>query len=190
MKNRYFVVFGRPRFTWLLACLAMTSCLNLTAVSAQDLYQGYRFAPKEGNGAPGGFSPDGAWADSPATPTDPYGRSYRFRDDPKMPRRDARMPRFRPDPQLGQQPKNWRSDSSWASDPVLQQGMVFRPLGDARETPRSRAREAPPVPAMSGTAIYGDPWGGGFTGYYPPAVQADPALGGYAWPGVMPWIAP
>jgi hypothetical protein len=189
MMYRYVVVW-RTRFKQLLPCLGMTSCLIMATASAQDFYQGYRFAPKDGNGPTGGFLPDSTWADGPTTPTGPYGHSYRFRDDPKMPRRDAGMPKFRPDPQLGQQPKNWSGDSSWASDPVLRQGMVFRPLGDARETSKSPAREVAPVPAMPGTAIYGDPWGGGFTGYYPPAVPGDPALGGYAWPGVVPRIAP
>jgi len=109
----------------------------------------------------------------------PGGRPYRFRD------QSSTVPgqglSFRPDANLGQLPKNWGKEGTWASDPVLQQGLIFRPLDNSRgATTKPPVEAAPPVPPpypYPPGSSYFDPWSEG--GYYPAPV--DP----YIAPGTL-----
>lgn len=93
----------------------------------------------------------------------PSGRPYRFRDEPE-PQDLPQQHRFRPDSRLGRVPKNWGSNSEWADDPVLREGMVFRPL-DANGAGAGAERSNPPAAA---TPYYGYPPPS--PGYIPPPV--------------------
>lgn len=156
----------------------------------QDHYQGYRFAPAvpgEAGGMTYGYDaqpgPDATWGDSAPALTGPGGRPYRFRNGTGYPPRAEQQTIFRPDTRLGQQPKNWSADPGWASDPVLQRGLVFRPLpkkdSDVRRSDQKGRAAAPPEPAYGYRSELG--WGG-YPGYYWP-VDPGLAVPGWSFPG-------
>ena len=109
----------------------------------------------------------------------PGGRPYRFRDN------SAPVPEqgysFRPDSGLGQMPKNWGTGSTWASDPLLQQGLIFRPLdrkaGNSQERKPAATPAVPPAyPYPPGSAQYYPYYpGGAVDGHYPAPI--DPYTG-------------
>jgi hypothetical protein len=172
------------------------SVLWMTAVSvaaAQDYYQGYRFAPQTPARAEGAgdmiyggkvqSSPDFTWSDSSQPLTGPGGRPYRFRNGTAS-QQAPQQPKFRPDTRLGQRPKNWSSDPGWVSDPVVRQGLIFRPLpnedsGTMRGDRPGRAprADAPPIYPYAGGAVLG-----GYSGLYGPGLPGDPSLGVPLWP--------
>lgn len=158
---------------WTACSTVLGLCLVLT-VQAQESYQGYRFAPRDGSVPDAQYPvPDyggaGRAGDEWGTQSplvSPTGRPYVFRDSESV-SSDSEQPRFRPDSQLGQMPKNWGMDQSWASDPVLQQGFIFRPLDKGRKAEQQAAPSVPaPVPSMA------------------------PYQPGYVWPGAQPGIYP
>lgn len=173
--------------------IAVVWSLAVSVVSAQEYYQGYRFAPPTpaplggaGELTYGGDirpTPDSDWTESSPLLTAPGGRPYRFRNGYE-PQQQSQHPVFRPDTQLGQQPKNWSSDPGWASDPVLQQGLVFRPLskkGNGAGRRESRAPAATPVappgyPYVPGAGL------GIYPGLYGPGISDDPVTGAPLWP--------
>lgn len=160
----------------LVAVLVLASSINTTV--AQD-YSGqqYRFAPR--NDVPDSswqtMPQEGLFGDYATQETLPYaspgGRIYRFREGPENPS-VAEQPRFRPDRRLGQTPRNWGMDSEWAEDPVLRQGMVFRPLDKDK---RGTSENTKPPPAVAPYPYYG----------YPPAGAVQPEY--YPAPGFVPW---
>lgn len=141
----------------------------LTAVA-----QGYTYGP----GATGSaWGSDASSARDPSMMVDPGGRPYRFRDD-SAPRADPGYS-FRPDSGLGQLPKNWGDESGWASDPLLRQGLIFRPLDKDSSGAKSSEPVLPPAPMPypypQAPTHYDPPTSPGF---YPYPV--DPYSGG--WP--------
>ena len=160
----------------LVSVLVLVCSLD-TAVAQDYSGQQYRFAPRDN-------VPDSSWQTMPqeglfgdyttqeARPyASPGGRIYRFREGPENPS-VAEQPRFRPDRRLGQTPRNWGMDSEWAEDPVLRQGMVFRPLDKDK---RGTSENTTPPPAVAPYPYYG----------YPPAGAVQPEY--YPAPGFVPW---
>ena len=94
----------------------------------------------------------------------PTGRPYKFRDTTSP--TATEQPKFRPDAQLGQMPKNWGQDPSWASDPVLQQGFIFRPLDKGRKQEETTDLQ-PPAPPPVTPYPYSYGWPGAPYSYYP-----------------------
>lgn len=120
--------------------------------------------------APGDHDSNTAWNEPysqqntqnhPGPYVSPSGRPYRFREDPE-PQVAPQQHRFRPDSKFGRMPRNWGLNREWADDPILREGMVFRPLDDNG----AGAEQSNPPPAT--TPYYGYP--APSPGYLPPPI--------------------
>lgn len=170
---------ARPSGQGLRLLILLPGVLSLMiagAGGASGPQPGYRFAPTQQNAAGGGaWAPQGGGIQDPAMTLGPGGRAYKFRDlDEPQPQQGLV---FRPDSSLNQLPKNWGRQGNWASDPVLQQGMIFRPLGkdNAEQESSPPPSIQPPYPSPY---PYYYPWSG--MGGYPLMPPPAPYYGGEA----------
>lgn len=170
----------RPAVEGLWLPIVISSLLGLGSSIA--VAQGYTFAPGAPSTGAGQWGGHVSPSEDPSMMLGPGGRPYRFREN-SAPEPEQGYS-FRPDSGLGQMPKNWGNGSTWANDPLLQQGLIFRPLdrkaGESRRREPTATPTAPPVyPYPYGsTPSYPYYYGGDGEGSYP--VPVDPYTGG--WP--------
>ena len=145
----------QPSGQGLRPLIVVQGVLLLMLAGAGQAWQsdsGYRFAPSQEDASSGsGWFPSGAVVQDPTMTVGPGGRPYKFRDLDEPPPQQGMV--FRPDSSLGQLPKNWGDQGTWASDPVLRQGMIFRPLDENKAQVQEKKPAPEPYPTPYPTPI-------------------------------------
>jgi len=164
------------------ACSIAIALGGMLPAQAQDSAGGYRFAPSPHEVGSTRWRTDEAadYGDMSGGMISPQGHRYQFREDPRL--QEDEQPMFRPDGRMRQHPRNWGADESWADDPVLRQGFIFRPLDSGRTRDGGRDARVPPpapVPPAIPTYPYGTAPATGYPGYTAPP---PPGMSGYRWP--------